>query len=791
MKNARHSRTRKSPRPSRGTNGRIIEDSRLAALCDVTEAMCSALELPGVLDRALDKTLGIAGVEAGAVYLLQDARLVLTAHRGISGASAEALRAFDLRGSRIGEVARTAQPWMADDLRALSFTPSVLREEGLRSSAALPLVVRQRVHGVLIVSSRTTRRFRAESLQLCFAIARQIGMAVENARLHETARQELTERRRTEEALRGSEHLYLTTIDALDEWLHLADCDLRVVYMNGALRNQCRLLGLEVDVVGKRIQEVFPFLPGEVLGEYRGVFDTGRPCNTRERITIGGQTFLTETRKIPVFESGRVVRVITVIRDVTEQRRAEEALRESEHLFHSTIDALDEWLHVVDRDHRYVYQNRAFRDLCARLGLDSNVIGKRIEEVVSFLPARVFEEMRHVFETGQPHSAIEATVIDGRTYHTEARKIPISEAGRVTRIITVIRDMTERVVAEEALRESELKYRTLFEAESDALFLIDNEEGRLLEMNSAAETLYGYSRDELLRMRNTDLSAQPDETRHAMRSGFTLVPIRYHRKKDGTIFTVEITARHVTWHGRPVHLAAIRDITARQRAETAMRDLTHRLLHAQEEERRRIARDLHDSTAQKLAGLIMALGRLDETTAGVDDTARKSIADCLATAEDCVQEIRSLSHLLHPPLLDELGLEVALDSYLQSLSKRSGIAVTLDVPPDLGRLSDDIELALFRIVQEGLGNVLRHAGSAEATVQLVRLRDRVLLEVRDRGRGIPADILERLRSRQPVTGMGIGGMRERLDPLGGQLEIDSSDKGTTIRAFVPISPEPA
>jgi PAS domain S-box-containing protein len=747
------------------------------------------------------------------------------------------------------------------------------------------------------------------------AVVHQIGVAIENARLYQAARQELEERRRAEEALRESGRLYRTTIDGLDEWLHMVDRDLRFVYLNEPFRDQCRKLGIDPDASGKRIGDLFPFLPPLVYDEYRRVIETGQPCNSFESTVVNGRTIFTETRKIPIVEHGQVERVITVIRDVTERKRAEEALRESECLFHATIDALDEWLHVVDRDLRYVYQNKAFRDLCDRLGLESQAIGKRIQDVVSFLPARVYDEMRQVIETGRPHSALETTVVDGRTYYTEARKIPITEQGQVSRIITVIRDVTERKLAEEALRESEerfravfaispigialtdltgrirdanpalsrmlgypveelhgmdfmalvhpedradsreiflglvggtrprvrvekrflrkdgstgwadtsgnvhrdregrplfviglvqdvteqkraeaalrdseLKYRTLFEAESDALFLIDNEGGRMLEINSAAAALYGYSRDEMLRMKNTDLSAQPDETRHATRSGLLRIPLRYHRKKDGTVFPVEITARHFQWLGRAVHLAAIRDITERKRAEDALRDLSHRLLQAQEEERRRIARDLHDSTAQKLAGLIMALGRLEESMAGAADDDRTPIAECLATARDCVQEIRSLSHLLHPPLLDELGLEVALDTYAQGFSKRSGIAVTLDVAADLGRLPGDVELALFRIVQEGLGNVLKHAASPEATVRLARDGDRVLLEIRDRGRGIPPDLLDRIRDRQPSPGMGIAGMQERLDPLGGQLEIDSSPKGTTLRAVVPIPP---
>lgn len=137
--------------------------------------------------------------------------------------------------------------------------------------------------------------------------------------------------------------------------------------------------------------------------------------------------------------------------------------------------------------------------------------------------------------------------------------------------LALIRDLTGRKQVEAALRESEEKYRQLFELESDALFLIDNQEGQILDANKAAERLYGYSRDELLRMRNVDLSAQPDQTRQATASKLTQIPVRYHRKRDGTVFPVEITAAHLTWDGRPAHIPAIRDITVRLKVEVDLR----------------------------------------------------------------------------------------------------------------------------------------------------------------------------------------------------------------------------
>jgi PAS domain S-box-containing protein len=165
---------------------------------------------------------------------------------------------------------------------------------------------------------------------------------------------------------------------------------------------------------------------------------------------------------------------------------------------------------------------------------------------------------------------------DGSQYPVEVH-LQLFEWDGQRLFLAVILDITGRKQIETALRESEAKYRLLFELESDALFLIDNEEGQILDANKAAEALYGYTRDELLRMRNVDLSAQPDQTSQATAQRLQYVPLRYHRKKDGTVFPVEITAAHLTWNGRPSHMPAIRDITERLEVEQALHQSEERM----------------------------------------------------------------------------------------------------------------------------------------------------------------------------------------------------------------------
>jgi two-component system, NarL family, sensor kinase len=215
--------------------------------------------------------------------------------------------------------------------------------------------------------------------------------------------------------------------------------------------------------------------------------------------------------------------------------------------------------------------------------------------------------------------------------------------------------------------------------------------------------------------------------------------------------------------------------------------LSGRLIRAQDDERRRIARMLHETTAQDLAALKMLLARLSRTAgATMPDADREALSESIALAERSISGVRTLAYLLHPPFLDDTGLVSALRWYAEGFARRSGIAVDLELPSSFERLDQDVETALFRVVQEALMNVHRHAGSSRASIRLCRNGDGLTLEVEDRGRGLPTIVLEQLPTGGGALGLGVAGMRERLQDLGGTLEVASSENGTTVRAHVPL-----
>jgi signal transduction histidine kinase len=228
-------------------------------------------------------------------------------------------------------------------------------------------------------------------------------------------------------------------------------------------------------------------------------------------------------------------------------------------------------------------------------------------------------------------------------------------------------------------------------------------------------------------------------------------------------------------------------------ANHSLGELSAHLLHLQDEERRRIARELHDSVGQTLAALSMNLAAVGADIERLTKTAT-TIADSTALVNDMSTDIRTISYLLHPPLLDEAGLASALTWYINGFSERSKIEVRLKIPDDFGRLPRDLETAIFRVVQECLTNIHRHSGGSFARILISHSDGQVKVEVEDNGRGIPAEKRSQIISTPTGTpGVGIRGMRERLRQLGGTLEIrsDGEGKGTLISARLPATPPPA
>lgn len=228
------------------------------------------------------------------------------------------------------------------------------------------------------------------------------------------------------------------------------------------------------------------------------------------------------------------------------------------------------------------------------------------------------------------------------------------------------------------------------------------------------------------------------------------------------------------------------EIAVRAEAEDARRKLSARIMKIQDEERRRIARELHDSIGQTLAALKMTVSPLSDLAPAGTPTAKR-LNDVNGLIDEAIRETRTVSHLLHPPMLDELGFASAASWYVNGFARRSGIQVNLELQEEQVRFADSTELTLFRVLQESLTNILRHSGSKKADVRLEASGKEITLSIRDYGRGINSGQMDKLMKTGGSAGVGLGGMQERARDLGGKLELESGGTGTTLKVILPLT----
>lgn len=343
---------------------------------------------------------------------------------------------------------------------------------------------------------------------------------------------------------------------------------------------------------------------------------------------------------------------------------------------------------------------------------------------------------------------------------------------------------------------SERRYQSLVDGVKDYAIFMLTPNGDVATWNLGAQRIKGYRTEDVIGRHfscfyqeediRTNKPAQLLET--AMKQG-RVEEEGWRVRADGSQFWADVVITPV-WNssGRLQGFSkVVRDISERKRAEESLRALYAQLLQVQEQERRRLARELHDSAGQIVAALSMNLAPLQGEAEKISPRAVKVVEESLDLLSELSKEVRTITHLLHPPLLDELGLSSALRTYVEGFAERSRIKVDLEIPGDFGRLSSELETAIFRIVQESLTNIHRHSGSPTATIRISRGEHDVHVEVADQGKGMSSD-RRTDKGWQGRAGVGLRGMRERLREVGGSMEIGAgpNGKGTTIMVQFPI-----
>jgi PAS domain S-box-containing protein len=482
-----------------------------------------------------------------------------------------------------------------------------------------------------------------------------------------------------------------------------------------------------------------------------------------------------------------------IARDVTEQKRAEAALRRSEEKFSKAFRLSPvEMVITTLAEGRFLDVNESFE---RHLGYSrKEVIGHTAREFGLWVDVgdrtALVEELskngrvaNREIQARAKSGEIQIKLCSAEIIHIEGEKC----------LLAVSEDITESRRAKERLQRSEAILAEGQKLTHTGSWIWNPTSGELLW---SRETFRIFELDPAGAKPTLQLflsHIHPEDQPIIEQSLARMVREECDFRFDCRIVVADGSIKYLHTRGLPVFkpsgeliefVGAVMDVSGRKQREDELRCLSGQLLRSQDEERRKIARDLHDATGQDLVAISSMLGHLYATIPSPSRKLRKSISQCQATADRCIREIRTLSYLLHPPMLDESGLEDAIRHYVTGFAERTGIEIELDISPNFGRLPPEEELALFRVMQESLINIHRHSGSFRAKIRLDRGAQEVLLEVSDNGRGLPGNGNGQDNSPSFTGGVGIQSMNERMKLVRGRLELSSGTSGTTVRARV-------
>ena len=590
---------------------------------------------------------------------------------------------------------RNPQPIAINNIDTSELEPTLkatVKAEGIAALASIPLISNGKLIGKFVAYCNGPHVFSESDIELGITISRQLVFALE--------------RQRAAEALRQSEERFRAIVETSPECVKLVSSEGTILHMNAAGLAMVGAPSVEA-VVGQSAYDLVVPEDRERFRAFNEKVCRGEKGSLEFEISsLLGARRQMDTRAVPLRQPDGQVVQLAISRDVTVRKRAERTTG----LLAAIVDSSDDAIISKNLNGVITSWNRAAERLFGYLA--DEAIGQHItliipadrrgEETEILARIRRGERVDH-FETVRIRK--DRTLLDISLTISPVKDLN----GTVTGASKVARDITDRKRAEEALRESENRFRTLSER-------LDSEV---------------RARTRELELRNADVMRQSEQ----------------------------------------------------------LRELSWQMLRIQDEERRHIARELHDSAGQLLTVLAMNLSTLIRKAQEEAPELAESAEEARELVHQLTNEIRTNSYLLHPPLLDEEGLQSAISWYVRGLTERSGLEIAFKISEGFGRLPREMELAIFRLVQESLTNIHRHSGSKRATIEISRTPEQVLLEVRDEGKGISREKLADIQSRG--AGFGIRGMRERARQFGGEMSIESSGKGTLFRVTIPVSKKEA
>jgi PAS domain S-box-containing protein len=600
---------------------------------------------------------------------------------------------------------------------------------------------------------------------------------------------DITERKKAERALSEQARL----LDLSNDAILVRDADNRITYWN---RAASELYGFTREealgrITHELLQTKFP-APIDKIEEKlrRNERWSGELVHIRKD---GTEVIVISRWVLDRKADGNPSCILETNNDITQQKHTERALRESEERFRAIVETTPECVKLVSADGTLLHMNSSgLQMLGARRA--EEVVGKSIYNLVVPDDRERYQMFNESICRGEQGSLqFQIIGLDGKRRHMETHAAPLRNPDGTVVHLAVSSDISQRIQADQALRESEQRYRVVTDAAPIMVWMSGLDKlcyyfnkgwldfvGRPLEREVGhgwAENVHPDDFDRCLQLYLNCFDARrPFEMQYRL---------RHHSGQYRWILDCGVPryAPDGTFEG---YVGGCLDIHDQKTAEEKARraDVSFQLMKIQDEERRHIARELHDTAGQTLTVLGLHLAELVQLAGqSAPELAREA-----KQIEDAVQqlhrEIRTASYLLHPPLLDEAGLNSAIGWYVEGLLERSGLDVHLDISPEVGRLPRDMELVIFRLVQECLTNIHRHSGSKTASIGISRKSEQVTLDIRDQGRGMSPERLAEIHAGR--SGVGTRGMRERLLQFEGTVNFESSTSGTRVFATIPI-----
>jgi len=609
---------------------------------------------------------------------------------------------------------------------------------------------------------------------------------------------DITGLKNAEQALRDSEEQFRTLANAIPQLCWMANADGWILWYNqrwyeytGTTPEQMKGWGWQ--------SVLDPGMLAEVLDRWKNSIATGEPLDMIFPLRgVDGvfRPFL--TRVMPVRNrDGRVSEWFGTNTDVSEQRKVEESLRGSEELLRNFVRYVPAAVAMLDRDMRYLQVSDRW---CADFSLKSGeILGRSHYEIFPEIP----ERWKQIHRRGLAGETLRSEEdcwehAGGKQWLRWELRPWGDQSGKPEGVLIFSEDITGRKGIEATLQESEATIRTLLETAAQSILAVD-QQGAVVLVNRMAEEMFGYQRSELLGMPLEKLLPERRRARHvSYRAEFAAHPRTRPMgvgidlqglRKDGTEFPIEVSLSTVQTGRGALAVAFVTDITKRKEAESALqrsendlRALARNLLTAQEDERRRIARDLHDDVTQRLALLSIEIGKLAAGTPPPENEIGTRLRFFQSQARLASDEVRRLSHGLHPSVIEDFGLSTAVEEFCEEFGNAQGINLSFDGADADAGLSADGASCLYRVAQECLRNVAKHAGATQVLVTITNDGANVQLGVKDNGSGFCYDA-DRVSS-----GLGFVSMKERIKMANGALSITSQPgQGTEIVASVPLS----